>query len=95
VHSAGHEQRAIPYITIRTMLDVTLAATGLTDAAGQPLRSVPHDFRRIFITDAIMHGLPPHIAQILVGHADINTTIGYKAAYRVEAINTYRVSTLT
>ncbi|MEV6932506.1 tyrosine-type recombinase/integrase [Dactylosporangium sp. NPDC051485] len=86
----GHEQRAIPYITIRTMLDATLAATGLTDAAEQPLRFVPHDFRRIFITDAIMHGLPPHIAQVLVGHADINTTIGYKAAYPTEAINTYR-----
>jgi site-specific recombinase XerD len=86
----GYEQRAIPYITIRTMLDATLAATGLIDAAGQPLRFVPHDFRRIFITDAILHGLPPHIAQVLVGHADINTTIGYKAAYPVEAINTYR-----
>ena len=86
----GHEQRAIPYITIRAMLDTTLAATGLTEAAGQPLRFVPHDFRRIFITDAILHGLPPHIAQVLVGHADINTTIGYKAAYPTEAINTYR-----
>ena len=23
----------------------------------------PHDFRRLFINDAIMHGMPPHIAQ--------------------------------
>jgi hypothetical protein len=72
------------------MLDVTLEATGLTDAGGKTLRFVPHDFRRIFITDAIMHGLPPHIAQVLAGHGSIDTTIGYKAAYPVEAINTFR-----
>jgi integrase len=86
----GPEQRAISYFVIRTLLDATLATTGLTDAAGGPLRFTPHDFRRIFITDAILHGLPPHIAQVIAGHADINTTIGYKAAYPVEAINTYR-----
>ncbi len=86
----GHEHRAIAYITIRTMLDVTLEATGLTDADGKTLRFVPHDLRRIFITDAIMHGLPPHIAQVLAGHGSIDTTIGYKAAYPVEAINTFR-----
>lgn len=86
----GHEHRAIAYITLRTMLDVTLEATGLTDAEGKTLRFVPHDFRRIFITDAIMHGLPPHIAQVLAGHSSIDTTIGYKAAYPIEAINTFR-----
>jgi integrase len=35
-----------------------------------------HDFCRIFTTDAILNGMPPHIAQILLGHADINTTMG-------------------
>lgn len=86
----GHEQRAITNSLLRTLLDETLQATGLTDAEGKPLRFVPHDFRRIFITDAILHGLPPHIAQIIAGHANINTTIGYKAAYPVEAINAFR-----
>ena len=38
------------------------------------------DFRRIFITDAIMSGLPPHIAQVIAGHRDINVTMGYKKA---------------
>ena len=57
-----------------------LAAAGLTDAAGSPLRVTPHDFRRLFLTDAIMHGMPPHIAQLVAGHRDINTTMGYKAA---------------
>jgi hypothetical protein len=32
----------------------------LTDASGQPLRFVLHDFRRILITDAIMRGMPHH-----------------------------------
>jgi len=33
--------------------------TNVTDAAGKPLRFTPHDFRRMFITDAVMHGMPP------------------------------------
>jgi len=34
-------------------------ASGLTDAAGQPLQFQPHDFRRIFTTEAILNGMPP------------------------------------
>src|SRR4029077_9002972 len=30
---------------------------------------------RTGLTDAIMNGMPPHIAQILLGHKDINTTM--------------------
>ena len=63
---------------------------GLNDAAGAPLRFTLHDFRRIFITDAIMHGMPPHIAQLVAGHRDINTTMGYKAVYPEEVINGHR-----
>jgi hypothetical protein len=50
----------------------------------------PHDFRRIFVTDAIMSGLPPHIAQVICGHKTIGTTIGYKAVYPAEAIEAHR-----
>jgi hypothetical protein len=50
----------------------------------------PHDFRRLFTTEAIMNGMPPHIAQLLLGHKDINTTMGYKAVYPEEAINGHR-----
>lgn len=45
--------------------------------------------RRIFITDAIMNGLPPHIAQVIAGHRDINVTMGYKAVYPDEAIQSH------
>ena len=75
---------------IHKLLDLALAGAGITDTAGQPLRLVPHDFRRIFITDAVMNGMPPHIAQLVAGHADINTTMGYKAVYPEEAINGHR-----
>ena len=64
--------------------------TGLIDPAdGGPLRYTPHDFRRLFITDAIMSGLPPHIAQVIAGHQDINVTISYKAVYPEEAIQAH------
>ena len=68
---------------------LALAGTGLTDASGRPLHFTPHDFRRIFITDAIMSGLPPHIAQVIAGHQDINVTLGYKAVYPDEAIQAH------
>ena len=50
----------------------------------------PHDFRRVFATEAILNGMPPHIAQLILGHHDINTTMGYKAVYPEEAINGHR-----
>jgi len=82
----GTELRAVSTGTIRNMLNAALGRTGLTDAAGQPLIFTPHDFRRMFITDAIMTGLPPHIAQVIAGHRNINVTMGYKATYPEEVI---------
>src|SRR5207244_3183211 len=84
------ECRAISDTSLREMLDDALAHTGLKDpATGQPLHYTPHDFRRIFITDAVMSGMPPHIAQVIAGHKDINTTMGYKAVYPDEAIQSH------
>jgi integrase len=84
------EIRAISDTSLRDMLNAALAHTGLKDPAdGQPLHYTPHDFRRIFITDAVISGLPPHIAQVIAGHKDINTTMGYKAVYPDEAIQAH------
>ena len=84
------EIRAISDSSLRTMLNGALVHTGLKDPAdGRPLHYSPHDFRRIFITDAVMNGLPPHIAQIIAGHRDINITLGYKAVYPDEAIQAH------
>ena len=86
----GADSRRICDSTIRNMLNAALAGTGLTDHTdGSPLHYSPHDFRRIFITDAIMSGLPPHIAQIIAGHQDLNVTMGYKAVYPDEAIQAH------
>jgi len=84
------ENRAVGETSLRKYLDDALAAIGVKDASGHALRYTFHDFRRIFITDAIMHGMPPHIAQLVAGHRDINTTMGYKAVYPEEVINGHR-----
>ena len=86
----GNEHRPFTPSAIRKLLIDALAASGLTDATGEPLGFSPHDFRRIFVTDAIMSGLPPHIAQIICGHRTIDTTMGYKAVYPMEAIEAHR-----
>lgn len=84
------EIRAISDCPLRTMLNSALVHTGLKDLADeQPLHYSPHDFRKIFITDAVMSGLPPHIAQVIAGYRDINVTMGYKAVYPDEAIQAH------
>lgn len=90
-HFMGGQNLALTSNTIRRSLNNLLAETGLTDATGTPLRYQPHDFRRIFVTDAILNGLPPHIAQIICGHKQLSTTMGYKATYPTEAIEAHRV----
>jgi integrase-like protein len=84
------ENRPVVQTALRKYLDHALTAIGVKDASGNPMRYTFHDFRRLFITDAIMHGMPPHIAQLVAGHRDINTTMGYKAVYPEEAVNGHR-----
>jgi integrase len=85
--TVGLENRPIPISGIRNLIRDALTNAGITDNAGKPIDFVPHDFRSIFTTYAIMNGMPPHIAQILLGHKNINTTMEYKAVYPEEAIN--------
>ena len=86
----GIENRPIGISSVRDLINDALAGTGLADASGRPLTFTPHDFRRIFTTEAVLNGMPPHIAQLILGHKDINTTMGYKAVYPEEAINGHR-----
>ncbi|MEX5710705.1 site-specific integrase [Parafrankia sp. FMc6] len=86
----GAENRALPRRSIEKALSNALAHSGLTGPDQNPLDFTPHDFRRIFVTDAVMSGLPPHIAQAICGHRDINTTMGYKATYPEETIEAHR-----
>jgi integrase len=89
-HRVAMEDRPFATAAIRRLLNTALATAGLTDPSGRPLAFVPHDFRRIFTTEAMLNGMPPHIAQLLLGHRDINVTMGYKAVYPEEAINGHR-----
>ena len=75
---------------LRSYLDHALTKIGVIGSDGRTLRYTFHDFRRMFITDAILHGMPPHIAQLVAGHRDINTTMGYKAVYPEEVISGHR-----
>jgi integrase len=51
----GAETRRLSPDAARDLLARALENTGLVDPAdGSPLRYTPHDFRRLFITDAIM-----------------------------------------
>ncbi|WP_245402049.1 site-specific integrase [Nocardia albiluteola] len=86
----GIEASAISAGAIRRAIREILADIDLLDTDGQPLYFVPHDLRRIFTTEAILNGMPPHIAQILLGRNDINTTMGYKTVYPEEAISGHR-----
>ena len=83
------ENRSLGGGFVARLLDEALAHTGLTDPAGEPLHFTAHDFRRMFITDAVLNGLPPHIAQVIAGHRDISVTMGYKAVYPDEAITAH------
>lgn len=84
------ENRGFAHSSLLKILTAAVAETGLVDGVeGRPLHYSPHDFRRMFITDAILNGLPPHIAQVIAGHQDINVTLGYKAVYPQEAIQAH------
>ena len=85
----GTEDRPITRSYIRECLVATSQAARIT-AAGQSLEWRPHDFRRIFVTDAIRSGLPPHIAAKVCGHSTVDTTMGYAAIYPEDVIAHHR-----
>ncbi|GAA1807809.1 tyrosine-type recombinase/integrase [Actinomadura chokoriensis] len=50
----------------------------------------PHDFRRMFVTEAVTGGLPVHIAARLLGHHNLATTQAYLAVFQDDLIRAYR-----
>lgn len=85
----GTEDRPLTRSYIRECLVATSQSAQIT-VAGKPLEWRPHDFRRIFVTDAIRSGLPPHIAAKICGHAALDTTMGYAAIYPQDVISHHR-----
>ena len=86
---SGGENRPVSRHTMRRAIEETLQDISMPGTEGPPDYTF-HDFRRIFTTEAILNGMPPRIAQLILGHKDINTTMGYKAIYPQEAINGHR-----
>jgi site-specific recombinase XerD len=76
--------------TIYKLLDQVLARASLATSDGEPLHYRPHDFRRMFATEAVTGGLPVHIVARLLGHANINTTQAYMAIFDEELVRSYR-----
>ena len=86
----GFRNEVITRTTAQKLLNMTMARAGLTDATGAPLHCTPHDFRRMFATDAVTGGLPVHIAARLLGHQNLSTTQAYIAVFQDDLVRTYR-----
>ncbi|QKV74119.1 site-specific integrase [Amycolatopsis sp. Hca4] len=86
----GSRRTVISHGGIRRLINRTLAMTGLRDSHGDPLAYTPHDFRRMFATEAVAGGLPVHIAARLLGHASLDTTQAYVAVFQDDLVRTYR-----
>ncbi|MEU2040468.1 site-specific integrase [Nocardia niwae] len=86
----GTEVRVMGMKATHRLLRLAIERAGLTGPDGQPLRYTPHDFRRIFATDAVASGLPVHIAAKLLGHNDLNTTQTYAAVYQDDVLRHHR-----
>jgi hypothetical protein len=87
---SGHRHGVIGYSTLRRLLNEAVARTGLRDAAGAEMNYTAHDFRRMFITEAVTGGLPVHIAARVLGHASMTTTQAYLAVFQDDLIRAYR-----
>ncbi|RSN02944.1 integrase [Nonomuraea sp. WAC 01424] len=75
---------------IDRLLNAVVERAGIRDAAGQPIRYTPHDFRRIFATEAVTGGLPVHIAAKILGHDHLGTAQHYLAVFQEDLIRAYQ-----
>lgn len=85
----GSELRPMSSGTVQQLLSTAARRAGLS-VNGQPVKFTTHDFRRVFATEALASGLPPHIVQAILGHKSIATTQGYAAVYPADIIRHHR-----
>ncbi|QFZ22750.1 tyrosine-type recombinase/integrase [Saccharothrix syringae] len=86
----GVRRRVISAYSFAGMITRTIARAGIVDANGEPIHVTPHDFRRMFATEAVSGGLPIHIVAKLLGHESLATTEGYAAVYPEDVVRHYR-----
>lgn len=85
----NHRLEVISPNTVAKLVN-NLAAKLTDERTGKPLKFTPQDMRRIFATDALASGLPPHIVQVLMGHKSLATTQVYAAIYPKDVIRHHR-----
>ena len=101
-----HERRALPrapYLlqgrtrpnmigrsTIRDMLAGMSQRAGARTYDGQPLLVHPHDCRRVFASEHLNNGTPPHVLRALLGHERLDTVMIYAKLYPGALVEAYR-----
>lgn len=86
----GVRDIALNHGYVKGLLGGLVAAAGITNPDGSPAQFTPHDFRRIFATEAVSQGLPVHIAAKILGHDSLTTTQTYVAVYDTDVIDHHR-----
>jgi hypothetical protein len=86
----GLRAEAITHSRVKELLDDLVVEANITNPDGSPARFSPHDFRRIFATEAVRGGLPVHITAKILGHESLATTQVYLAIYDQDVIEHQR-----
>jgi integrase len=86
----GTQRRVIAARHLADIITKAIARAGITGTDGEPVSVTPHDFRRVFATEAVSGGLPVHIVAKLLGHDSLTTTEAYTAIYPEDVIRHYR-----
>lgn len=86
----GLRDQSITYSYVKKLLEELVDAADIANPDGSPARFSPHDFRRIFATEAVSSGLPVHITAKILGHESLTTTQTYVAVYDQDVIDHHR-----
>lgn len=86
----GLRDVAITHERVKEFLTELVDAAGITNTEATPVRFSPHDFRRIFATEAVSQGLPVHMTAKILGHESLTTTQTYVAVYDQDVIDHHR-----
>lgn len=76
--------------TIREMLAGISRRAGARTHDGQPLLVHPHDCRRVFASEHLNNGTPPHVLRALLGHERLDTVMIYAKLYPGTPVDAYR-----
>jgi site-specific recombinase XerD len=86
----GQRNEVLSNGAVNEMLRRTCARVAQQHPEFAGLHFSPHDFRRLFATDLVNHGLPIHIGAALLGHLNLETTRGYVAVFNEDVVRHYQ-----